>query len=457
MPDSEIIREIEVFDATPREVSLERRERRFKKLLRHAKANSPFLARLYRDVDPEDFSLSQLPIQERAIMEPHFQEWVTDPAIRMEEAKAFLANPENMANPFLGKYSLLTTSGTSGLPLIMVRDHLHRRVHGALRQKRLLGHIPPELLRPDRNRIAAILLQNSPSANFISFTRLKRLFPENLENILGLSTIEPIPELVRKLNEFQPATLCGYSSLLGVLALEKMHGRLEIAPSLILSTAEQLTKTALSALSKAFSDCTVLNDYCAAEAGEIAMSCRCGKLHVNEDWIILEPVDEEDRPVTSMEISDSVLVSDLSNFVQPVIRYRLDDRIQPMSKPCRCGSKRQLITVHGREADVVIFENILLPSVVFTSLMNELPGVLGYQFAQTRRNRLEFRAVYPDETDRTAFFNALSEKVGQILRGNGCSQVEFIASDTLPKSSSRGGKLKSVISEIWQSFEEEVS
>jgi hypothetical protein len=89
--------------------------------------------------------------------------------------------------------------------------------------------------------------------------------------------------------------------------------------------------------------------------------------------------------------------------------------------------------------------------------MNELPGVLSYQFAQTRRNRLEFRAVYPDETDRTAFFNALSEKVGQILRGNGCSQVEFIASDTLPKSSSRGGKLKSVISEIWQSFEEEVS
>ncbi|HQC42490.1 MAG TPA: hypothetical protein PLV91_03350 [Verrucomicrobiota bacterium] len=455
MPDSEIIREIEVYDATPREVSLKRRDDRLRGLLRHAKEHSPYLSKLYRDIDPENFSLNELPIQERAILEENFEEWVTDPAIRKADAKAFLADPENMGIPFLEKYSLVTTSGTSGAPLIVVRDELHQTVHRAFRQKRLLGRIPPELFRPDLNRIAVILQQNAPSANFISFLRLKRLFPEESENILGLSTIDPIPELVRKLNEFQPATLCGYSSLLGLLALEQIHGRLQITPSLILSTAEHLTGVTVTTLRSAFNDCTVLNDYCAAEGGEIAMTCPCGKLHVNEDWIILEPVDEDDRPISPMEISDSVLVTDLSNFVQPIIRYRLDDRVQKMSKPCRCGSKRQMITVHGRESDVVIFENILLPSIVFTTLMNDLPGVLSYQFAQTRRNRLEFRAVYPDETDREAFFSVLSEKVSEILRGNGCHNVEFIASDTLPKSSTQGGKLKSVISEIWQNYGEE--
>ncbi len=455
MPESEIIREIEVFDATPRVVSLERRDNRLKQLLLHAKEHSPYLSKLYRDIDPENFSLHEIPIQERAVLEQNFEEWVTDPAIRKADAKAFLSNPENIATPFLEKYSLVTTSGTSDAPLIVVRDKLHQEVHQAFRLKRLLGRIPPELFRPDCNRIAIILLKNAPSANYISYVKLKRLFPEKSENILGLSTIEPIPELVRKLNEFQPATLCGYSSLLGVLALEQIHGRLQIAPSLILSSAEQLTEATIAALRNAFENCTVLNDYCAAEGGEIAMTCPCGKLHVNEDWIILEPVDEEDRPVCPMEISDSVLVTDLSNFVQPIIRYRLDDRVQPMSKPCRCGSKRQLITVHGRESDVVIFENILLPSIVFTTLMNDMPGVLSYQFAQTRRNRLEFRAVYPDETDRTAFFNALTERVSHILRGNGCHHVQFVASDTLPKSSARGGKLKSVTSEIWQNFSEE--
>ena len=63
MPESEIIREIEVFDATPRVVSLERRDNRLKQLLLHAKEHSPYLSKLYRDIDPENFSLNELPIQ----------------------------------------------------------------------------------------------------------------------------------------------------------------------------------------------------------------------------------------------------------------------------------------------------------------------------------------------------------------------------------------------------------
>lgn len=57
------------------------------------------------------------------------------------------------------------------------------------------------------------------------------------------------------------------------------------------------------------------------------MPCRRGRLHVNSDWFILEPIDAAGRPTPPGERSDSVLVTNLANRVQPVIRYDLGDSV----------------------------------------------------------------------------------------------------------------------------------
>ena len=58
------------------------------------------------------------------------------------------------------------------------------------------------------------------------------------------------------------------------------------------------------------------------EGGEVAMTHDCPHLHVNDDWIIVEPVDRDNRPMgMSDEWSAGVLITDLSNYVQPIIRY----------------------------------------------------------------------------------------------------------------------------------------
>lgn len=85
----------------------------------------------------------------------------------------------------------------------------------------------------------------------------------------------------------------------------------------------------------------------------IALGCREGWLHVNADWLILEPVDTNYRPMPPGEASATVLVTNLANRVQPVMRYDLGDSIIAKPDPCTCGSPLPAIRVEGRRDDVV--------------------------------------------------------------------------------------------------------
>ena len=74
-------------------------------------------------------------------------------------------------------------------------------------------------------------------------------------------------------------------------------------------------------------DTVVRSSYGASEFLPMAWECAHGHLHLNEDWLILEPVDEHQRPVPPGQPSCSVLLTNLANTVQPLIRYDLGDQV----------------------------------------------------------------------------------------------------------------------------------
>ena len=67
--------------------------------------------------------------------------------------------------------------------------------------------------------------------------------------------------------------------------------------------------------------------YGASEAMPLALPCRYGRLHLNSDWFVVEPIDAEGGPVPPDARSDGLLVTNLANYVQPVIRYQLGDSV----------------------------------------------------------------------------------------------------------------------------------
>ena len=201
----------------------------------------------------------------------------------------------------------------------------------------------------------------------------------------------PMPQLVAELNAFRPALLASYATTAVLLASEQQAGRLRIHPVLVALSAEGLPADEQRRIADTF-HATVGNSYAATECPFLSYSCRHGRLHVNSDWAILEPVDSQYRPVPPGQQSHTVLLTNLANRVQPILRYDLGDSVLVRPDPCPCGSPVPAIQVHGRAADVLIFPAaqgtpVTITPLTLTAVLDRVPGIEPARSGRPRRPR----------------------------------------------------------------------
>ncbi|MEO8122825.1 MAG: phenylacetate--CoA ligase family protein, partial [Burkholderiales bacterium] len=133
--------------------------------------------------------------------------------------------------------------------------------------------------------------------------------------------------------------------------------------------------------------CPVRNSYGASEFLSIGWECAEGAMHANSDWVILEPVDDHLRPVPAGVVSDTTLLTNLANHVQPLIRYDLGDRLCVLPGACACGSPLPVIEVEGRNDDPLVWrdaegESISWLPLAISTLLEEEAGVFDFQLHQ---------------------------------------------------------------------------
>ncbi|GLY71493.1 hypothetical protein Atai01_81120 [Amycolatopsis taiwanensis] len=146
----------------------------------------------------------------------------------------------------------------------------------------------------------------------------------------------PLEELVAGLNEFRPAIVIGYGSVLSMLAGEQEAGRLRISPVLVEPAGETLTPEVHHRMATVFGT-KVRSVYGATECPFLTDGCAQDWYHVNSDWAVLEPVDADYRPVPPGELSHTVLISNLANgFRFPGSACSNSSR--PRRRPCGSGS-----------------------------------------------------------------------------------------------------------------------
>ena len=401
--------------------------------------------------------IGQLPVVTKAELMSHFNDWVTDPSVTRAQIEAFLADPGNVGRDFLGRYVVCTTSGATGIPAILLHDHTALVVYNVLGYARslpalLLSPGPVWALLRGRGRLAAVFVTGGHFLGNTMMARRIRKMPWRARMQRIFSALAPVAELVSDLNAFQPVVLGGYPSALETLAHEQQAGRLHIHPVLINAAGETLTTAKRQLIGTAFA-CRVGNYYGSSEAVGLTYECAAQRLHVNSDWYVLEPVDEHDRPVPPGQLSDGVLVTNLANRIQPIIRYQMGDRVTMDADPCPCGSPFPSIHVVGRTDDILTFptpqgdEVQILPLAIAT-VAEETPGVAGCQLIQRTPSSLTVRLRVENPRDEEAVWAALRNRLAAFLSAHGATTVTIEKADEAPALHPRSGKFREVYSEL---------
>jgi len=156
----------------------------------------------------------------------------------------------------------------------------------------------------------------------------------------------------------------------------------------VFATAEMLHEHQRTLIRNTFG-CAVVNLYGCAEAGVLGMECEHGGMHVPIESVALQWEERGDD-----DAAHQVLVTDLFNRAQPLVRYRVGDLVERANGGCACGRPLPLIgAVTGRAGDTLLLPdgrriNGHLLGYVFKH--HAIAGtVRDYQFLQFQDKRVE--------------------------------------------------------------------
>jgi len=419
-------------------------------LIRYARAHSSFYAKRLRHL-PEPVRLDDIPVVDRAELMAHFDQWVTDPAIRLTDVTAFIADPKRCGAPFLDRYAVWTSSGTTGVPGIYLSDPQALTVYEALLTLRAAGASgAPSLWRTllAGGRMAMIAAREGHFAGIAAWERAQRQHPWMQMRCRSFSVTDPTAQLVAALNAWQPSLLASYPSMLSVLGDERESGRLTIEPAALWSGGEELVSTERARLERIFG-CRLHEEYAASECMNIAFSCEAGTLHLHADWVVLEPVDERGRLLPPGQPSAGVLLTNLCNRVQPLIRYQLGDSVTMMNEPCACGCALPGLRVEGRRDDVLRLATgsgatISIVPLAIESVLEDRAGIHQYQLRQIAPDALSIRLMPPGLLTHAQACQLAERCLREFLAAHGARAIQISFETDPPVADPVSGKLHKV-------------
>ena len=423
-------------DRGPRETLERLQQKRLRALVRYAREHSPFYGELYKGLG-DGWTLSDLPPVIKPELMARFDEVLTDRSVSMARVQEFTQDLDNVGRMLDGKYLVFKTSGSTGHPAVVLYDRGAVDVASAVAAFRTFAQREDfKRFMAHGKRTAGVFADNGFYLA-CGMSRYLQLQMPRKQTKITVDVNGPEAEIVRALNGFQPAMLSGYPSNLALLA--DCRG-LDIRPDVVITGGELLTDPIRQKLRDRFG-CYVQTHYSCTEGGEIACECREGHLHINEDWVILEPVDREGRSVAPGVRSDRVFITNLSNRIQPFIRYELTDRVIVHEEPCPCGRTTRWLEIEGRTDDILTFTGgVSVAPMSLYKVLEEVPKVRRFQLVQRSPNVLELRLA---ADDRGAAFQAAKGALRSFFESKGLS-VEILLADDPPQADPVSGKFKHV-------------
>jgi phenylacetate-CoA ligase len=219
----------------------------------------------------------------------------------------------------------------------------------------------------------------------------------------GILTSERMSHFAKLLESYRPDLIIGYVTAMEAFArfLDDRAGA-GFQSKAIWRTAERTHPFQKELIEKAFRS-AVYDMYGSVEVDHCAAECdRREGLHINADSRTVEIVDDTGQPLHPGETGELV-VTDLINYADPLIRYRTGDLGSLLGHTCSCGRALPLMgSVVGRVYDMFILPDgsQIFGGVFSTFFYDHVSEVRSFQVHQTHRDAAIVRIVPTLTCDR---------------------------------------------------------
>lgn len=402
----------------------ELQEKKLHALLIHAYENVPYYRQMFKqnNLKPDDIKsvddLTKLPILTKGIIR--------------RNSKKLLGNNVKRTSEF-------QSGGTTGDPLISYKDKnaISCGLGAAYRGWSWGGYgigdryatiwRSPETIK--KYSKAHNHLQNSfrrnlllPSFNIDAMTLSK--------NIIKLKNYEP--KLIR-------ASPSAAYAMAKYIESEKIE---YIKPTAVFTAAEKLHDFQRNKIESQFR-CQVFDSYGSNEIRSISYECEeHSGYHITAENVIVEFIKQGEK--ASPGEFGKIIITDLTNYAMPFIRYEIGDVGKCSDDICACGRGLPLMeSIDGRASGFIKTRNEkLFSSSFFADLLNGFSFIEQFQLIQTEMDCVNLYLKYaynPDEKELLKVVNNIEENlVGLHVYVNNVSDIP----------PAKSGKLQLVISEI---------
>lgn len=404
----------------------------FAEMIKHCNENVEYYNNLFnasnvinlKDEDPTNI-LKKIPILTKSIIRENFQKLQSN-------------------DLYERKWYYNTSGGSTGEPIRLIQDREYDSWGAAITSLYdwLLGReIGEEMIK----------LWGSERDIFEGSEGVKAKIKNYLVNIKLLNSFRMTPDTMKQylsvLNSRPSKLILAYAQSIYELALFAERNGIRVATQRAIMTSAGTLYPFMREKIEAVFRCEVFNRYGSREVGNIA----CEHPESQGLWVApwgcyVEIVNEYGNPVPPGTEGD-ILVTSLTNFAMPLIRYKIGDRgVMSSDSMTPSGLRGQiLMKVSGRNVDMFkCRDGTLIDGEYFTHLLYFRNWVRKFQFIQKDFDLVAVNLVKTGEAIPEGDLEEISRKI-QFLLGKECRIEYNFFEDILPGPS---GKYRYTVSEV---------
>lgn len=423
-------------------------EKKLRKLLRYAYRNSEYYHRTFTESGITEDNIDRAPLRQFPVIDKdklmqNYDELVTDRVLKQKELREFDESPASKTENYLGRYHVIHSSGSTGIPRYFVYDTRawEQMLTGIIRGA-LWGMSMADIFR---------LLARKPRILYIAATDGRYAGAMAVgDGIRGLRASqdyldinEPIEEGNRKVTKFDPDIVIGYPSAIKLMAQQVQQGRVPNHVKRVISCGEPLSPGLRVFLEEVFG-CPVINFYGSSESLALGLEEKA------EDGMILF----DDLNVIEV-VNGEMYLTCLYNFAQPLIRYHLTDTLKPRKRAVDdpYGFSRAEVLL-CRNEDEMWFrrkdgtEEFIHPLSVEGICVD---GLRDYQFVQTSEKDFQILAETAEDASQETIIQGIDNIMKPLLSDKDLENIQYeiqfvdsIAADL------NTGKKPLIIKEVYQ-------